>query len=249
METLWDKKWKSFSSEAVRRTSLDRLSEAIYPFLKEMIRSGNSMKVLETGCGTGRFCFALAKDFPDINMQGIDISEDSIDLCKKAKTELHIRNVSFQVMDINHMNFEEGSFDIAFNEGVIHHLSDDLTPLKEMVRIVRKGGSILLTVANKSCLPHTIYKAIKGKRYEYGHEKSYKCSELIALMEKAGLKDIEVFGVIPEYGMQRIEGYLPVIGAIITQLINLIAFLSDKVTNKRFSNKFGFQLVARGVKA
>jgi hypothetical protein len=48
--------------------------------------------------------------------------------------------------------------------------------------------------------------------------------------------------------MQRIEGYLPVIGPIIAQLLYLTAFVIDKFTNNWFSNQFGIQIVAKGVK-
>jgi hypothetical protein len=71
---------------------------------------------------------------------------------------------------------------------------------------------------------------------------------LTKLFADAGLKNIEIYGVYPGYAMQRIEGYLPVLGPIITQVLYLTAFLVDKVTNNWFSNQFGIQIVAKGIK-
>jgi len=62
------------------------------------------------------------------------------------------------------------------------------------------------------------------------------------------LKKIEIRGVYPGYGMQRIEGYLPLLGPIITQGLYLSAFVIDKFTNNWFSDQFGIQLVAKGTK-
>jgi hypothetical protein len=117
-----------------------------------------------------------------------------------------------------------------------------------MIRVTKPGGLVFASVVNLKCFPHTVYKAIKGKSYEHYPERSYSRSGITKLFKEAGLKDIEIRGVHPGYGMQRIEGYLPILGPIITQLIYLTAFLVDKVTNNWFSNQFGIQIVAKGVK-
>lgn len=150
-------------------------------------------------------------------------------------------------MDIYDLKFPNDTFDLAISEGVLQHIPNDLQGLKEMVRVTKKNGIVFASVVNLMCIPHTIYKFIKGKRYEHYPEKSYTHKSIRKLFEDAGLKDIEIYGVYPGYGMQRIEGYLPIIGPIITQLLYLTAFIMDKLTNNWFSNLFGIQLVAKGV--
>jgi hypothetical protein len=49
--------------------------------------------------------------------------------------------------------------------------------------------------------------------------------------------------------MQRIEGYVPLIGPIITLTLKIMSFVTDKIMKNWFSNKFGFQLIVKGVKA
>jgi SAM-dependent methyltransferase len=204
--------------------------------------------MLETGCGTGRLCFALAEVHPEAAITGTDISRDSIDLCNKEKAKKNLNNISFKVMDICKLDLEDETFDVHYNEGVLQHIPDDLAGLKEMVRVTKKGGLVFASVVNWNCLPHTIYKFLRGKRYELYPERSYKHRDLINLFKKAGLKDITIYGVRPGYGMQRIEGYLPLFGPIIAQLMYLLAFLIDPISNHWFSNQFGIQIVAKGTK-
>jgi len=247
MKTLWDRKWEKFKSDVKPHSNLDKVSRAIFLYINRFIKP-RMKKILETGCGTGRLCFAMARTHPDIQVTGTDISKDSIDLCNKGKVNKNINNVDFHVMDINNMGFGDNTFDATFCEGVLQHIPDDLQGLKEMVRVTKKGGLVFSASINWNCYPHTIYKAIKGKRYEHYPERSYKHRDIIELFKKAGLKDIEIYGVHPGYGMQRIEGYLPILGPIIAQLLYLKAFILDRFMNNWFSNQYGIQIVAKGVK-
>jgi SAM-dependent methyltransferase len=44
------------------------------------------------------------------------------------------------------MPFDDGSFDLAVSLDVVEHLDDDLAALRELRRIVRPGGALLVTV-------------------------------------------------------------------------------------------------------
>lgn len=247
MKTLWDKKWGEFNADKRSHSNLDMVTRAILKFMTSFIKT-DPKKIVETGCGTGRICFALAKQYPHSQIFGTDISKDSIDLCNKGKNEKMIGNVNFSVMDTNDLKYVDNEFDISLCEGVLQHIPDDLSGLKEMVRVTKKGGFVFASVVNWNCFPHTIYKFLKRKNYELYPERSYKHRDLIGLFKKAGLKDIEIHGVYPGYGMQRIEGYVPLFGPIIAQLLYVTAYVADRFTNNRFSNQFGIQIVAKGVK-
>jgi ubiquinone/menaquinone biosynthesis C-methylase UbiE len=247
MKTLWDRKWEKFKNEKRSYSNLDHVTRAIIRFMLRYIPV-NVKTILETGCGTGRICFALAKTFPDAQITGTDISRESIDLCIKGRSEKNIKNTAFNLMDINKLGFPDDHFDISLCEGVLQHIESDISGLKEMVRVTKPGGLVFSSVVNLKCLPHTAYKTIKGRNYEHYPERSYTHTSLKKLFTEAGLKDIKIYGVYPSYGMQRIEGYVPIIGPIITQLIKLTAFLSDRISNNWFSDQFGIQIVAKGTK-
>ncbi len=247
MKTLWDRKWEKFKNDKRSHSNLDPVTRAIIRFMMRHIPP-DVKTIIETGCGTGRICFALARTFPKAKIIGTDISSDSIDLCNKGRSKKKIENTLFKPMDINKLGFSNNHFDVAVCEGVLQHIPSDISGLKEMVRVTKPGGLVFSSVVNLKCLPHTIYKTVRGKKYEHYPERSYTHESLKKLFTKAGLKNIEVYGVYPSYGMQRIEGYLPILGPIITQFIKLTAFLVDKPTNNWFSDQFGIQIVAKGTK-
>jgi ubiquinone/menaquinone biosynthesis C-methylase UbiE len=247
MKTLWDRKWEKFKNDKASHSNLEPVTRAIIRIMKGYIPA-DTKTIIETGCGTGRICFALARTFPKARITGTDVSRGSIALCNKGKKRKKMNNANFKRMDIIKLGFPDGRFDVALCEGVLQHIPSDIAGLREMVRVTKPGGLVFSSVVNLQCLPHTIYKTIKGKRYEHYPERSYTHETLKKLFKKAGLKKIEIRGVYPGYGMQRIEGYLPLLGPIITQILYLSAFVVDKFTNNWFSDQFGIQLVAKGTK-
>jgi ubiquinone/menaquinone biosynthesis C-methylase UbiE len=78
------------------------------------------------------------------NLTCINISET--ELRKGAslyeESDVKIPNHQFLVMDANHLDFPDGSFDFVFGSGILHHL-DFETALKEIHRVLRKDGKIL----------------------------------------------------------------------------------------------------------
>lgn len=99
-------------------------------------------KVLEAGCGVGAQTVILSKNSPQACITAIELSPGSLEeaeaLIKKAK----IKNVVFGQADINHLPFEDGSFDHVFVCFVLEHLKDPLRALKSLKRVLKKGGTI-----------------------------------------------------------------------------------------------------------
>jgi len=97
-------------------------------------------KLLEYGCGTGSGSEKWLK-FGAI-LTGIDISPEGIKKAKEriANTEY---NADYFVMNAESTEFDEGSFDIVFGIGIIHHL-DLLNSYQELCRILNKDGHAVL---------------------------------------------------------------------------------------------------------
>jgi ubiquinone/menaquinone biosynthesis C-methylase UbiE len=93
-------------------------------------------KVLEVGCGTGNVSSFLAKKGYEVT--GCEFYTDAI---KRAWP-------GFMIVqgDANNLPFEDNQFDIVGLFDVIEHFQDDITPLKEALRVVRKGGILAVTV-------------------------------------------------------------------------------------------------------
>ena len=99
--------------------------------LKKYTPNNQSLKILEYGCGIGRNLTYLQKNYPNSDIYGFDISEDSIKTAKKENPKvIFIEEDSFH----NLYNF----FDIVFVAGVYHHI-----PLKVRDKVTKNIHSLL----------------------------------------------------------------------------------------------------------
>src|SRR3989338_7538610 len=193
---IWEKRWKEKSKDAVKSTSLDFFAKNAFEVLDRNI-SRNDEKILEVGSGTGRFCIALAQKYPDKKITGIDYTKESVDLSNKGAELRHLKNVRFYKKDLFHLPYKSNSFDVVFENGVIEHFINYNDAIKEMTRVAKKGGKVIINVNNWFCFPKTVEKKILGKSYPFGYEKSFRNREVIGALADAGLKKIEVYAYNP----------------------------------------------------
>lgn len=104
-------------------------------------------KILDVGCGDGFYLFILSQ-LGKYNLIGIDSQAPSIAAAKKF---IRDKSVKLVVGDINAYGFSPESFNKIICSEVVEHLSNDVTGLKSMYRLLKKGGHIYITV------PHLNY--------------------------------------------------------------------------------------------
>lgn len=92
--------------------------------------------ILEVGCGTGLVMERLARIGFD-NLHGLDLSPDM--LAENAK-----KNVSRSLVEGDNMPFDDNSFDHAYCVAVLTHSDRPSDAIKEIVRVVRPGGFIII---------------------------------------------------------------------------------------------------------
>jgi ubiquinone/menaquinone biosynthesis C-methylase UbiE len=208
--------------------------------------------VLEVGCGVGRFCVLFGEDRPQARITGIDYSESALKAARGLKAYRGCDNVSFSCASIFQLPFESNSFDVVFCEGVLQIFSLDDSPtykdaLTEMIRVLKPGGKIIVSVINWHCYPHTLYKWYLEKNggYEYGYEKSFRSAELAGLFREHGLRNIEGSGYYASYAFFRLGNKL---GGKLKSPLHLIGSLVDRLDNGLISKYFGFEIVAVGEK-
>lgn len=96
--------------------------------------------VLEYGCGSaiqGLEVAAIAK-----SLTGIDISDVAIEDARVASAERGLTNTRYETMDAEDMSFPDGSFDLVFGRGIIHHLDLERC-FSSVSRVLRPGGTAL----------------------------------------------------------------------------------------------------------
>lgn len=99
------------------------------------------MRVLDIGCGNGRFYPLLAER--KVDYVGLDSSLGLLDEARKKYPE-----VTFQEGDATNLPFPDKSFDIAFSFAVIHHIPGGALQKKfieEVSRVLKPGKTFILT--------------------------------------------------------------------------------------------------------
>jgi phosphatidylethanolamine/phosphatidyl-N-methylethanolamine N-methyltransferase len=103
------------------------------------IRRGD--QVLEVGIGTG---LNLPLYPHHCSIVGIDLSEEMLEKAQEKVTELVLGNVTLKAMDATVMDFGDDEFDAAVATYTISAVPDPVSVLREMRRVVKPGGSIVL---------------------------------------------------------------------------------------------------------
>jgi SAM-dependent methyltransferase len=94
-------------------------------------------EILDAGCGSGRNMIDLARHG---TVTGVELSTTSVSLARERCTGDVIEG------SVLEMPFDAGRFDLAASLDVIEHLEDDLAALRELRRVVKPGGTLLVTV-------------------------------------------------------------------------------------------------------
>jgi ubiquinone/menaquinone biosynthesis C-methylase UbiE len=102
-------------------------------------------RVLDIGCGTGTLVMMLKKQFPAVEVAGVDPDEKAL---RRAKTKATRAGVSLQLDQgfADELPYEDSSFDRVLSSLMFHHLEeqDREKMLREAQRILKPAGSFHL---------------------------------------------------------------------------------------------------------
>ncbi len=124
----------------------DKVFTRLFDKYADRINPGPSGRVLEVGCGTGAATRALAhRGVFSGKAVGVDQSVHFIQAARQfALDEGIARKVDFHVGDAHGLDFPDGSFDAVFAHTLISHVTDPAAVLREMVRVLRPGGTLAI---------------------------------------------------------------------------------------------------------
>ncbi|MFO0756799.1 MAG: class I SAM-dependent methyltransferase [Byssovorax sp.] len=104
-------------------------------------------KVWVAGCGTNQALITALK-FPEAEVLGSDLSEQSLDVCRRNAASLGVENLTLRRESLNEVSYED-RFDYVICTGVIHHNADPSVPLRALRRGMKPEGVLELMVYNQ----------------------------------------------------------------------------------------------------
>lgn len=124
--------------------------EAVRRMLRAMQVQPNQT-VLDAGCGPGVHSIRAARFGAQVT--AADVSAVALqEAAVRVERAGYNRQVNFQQADLTRLPFTDASFDHVFSWGVIIHIPTVEDALREMVRVVKPGGSLALYVNNLAAL-------------------------------------------------------------------------------------------------
>ncbi len=98
--------------------------------------------LLDAGCGSGGMLARLHAEFPAADLTGLDISEHALQLTKDRGS-----NAQLVLGSVDRLPFEDARFDAVVSLDVLYHRDvDDRMAVREMHRVLRPGGVLLLNL-------------------------------------------------------------------------------------------------------
>lgn len=117
--------------------------------LQRIIKIKESVKILEVGSGLGYLTYALNKN--GYNVLGLDISETAVYQANSYFGNYFVCGDLFNYVEAN-----SNSFDIVILTEVIEHVNEPFSFITSLFKLIKPGGSVILTTPNKSFYPSDI---------------------------------------------------------------------------------------------
>jgi ubiquinone/menaquinone biosynthesis C-methylase UbiE len=108
-----------------------------------LMKLSDNARVLDVGCGSGWATRLMAEQAPNGSAVGIDISDEMV---RRAQETTTATNVKFQLASAEQLPFSDGEFTDAFSMESLYYYRDMLSALREIKRVLRRGGQFISVV-------------------------------------------------------------------------------------------------------
>lgn len=101
--------------------------------------------LLDVGCGPGNLIIQVAKKYPSLDLIGVDLSSEILELAKKKAVENNLNEkIVFKIGSVESLPFPDKSVDFILSTLSLHHWEDPKQAFEEIFRVLKDGGVLLI---------------------------------------------------------------------------------------------------------
>lgn len=156
------------------RDPKDSVYHSLYekPAMYAQLPDLQGKSALSLGSGSGEDCHYLSQQGAT-QITGIDISEELVKIAKDSYPEC-----KFQVMDMEHLGFDDASFDFVYSSLAIHYIEDWSQVFREVYRVLKPKSYFLFSCGHPVYSAMQINKNDEMKVYELSRTVDRKTDEV-----------------------------------------------------------------------
>ncbi len=195
--------------------------KSLEKYLKKVGRTLNQGDlILDMACGPGNIAERIAKNWPLVNVTGIDGSMEMLNEAEDKLSKNHTKNLSYELIEINSIATGEIHFpfkaDVLVSNSALHHFHD---PCRFWGALKKLGKTNCIHIHRDLIRPTSLEKAFELKEKHLSNspeilqkdffaslKASFTVDEVTQQLFNAGLSELEVFQVD--------ELYFEIIGCI-----------------------------------
>ncbi|MHC5905157.1 SAM-dependent methyltransferase [Streptomyces sp. S6] len=133
--------WDTPDSPLTYDEAMDRLTDV----MTDRLRIGAGSRVLDVGCGVGAPALRIARR-TGAGVTGISVSREQVERADRSARDAALTGrVVFQQADAMRQPYADATFDAAFALESMPHMPDRAQALREVRRVLRPGGRLVLT--------------------------------------------------------------------------------------------------------
>lgn len=201
-------------------------------------------KVLDLGCNSGQLTLKIAKRVRTVI--GVEVDDRLLSLASIALKEKGVKNAKFFKGDANNkLAFKDNSFDKLLCSDVLEHLDKRNFAVKEMYRVLKKGGNLFLVTDN----PNTSWKQrLKKAGLNYyadpDHRYEYPKEEIISVLQKNKFK---LLSITPVTYNTPLAPFIDLVGGLSLVAYKVLRKWRADMNNKYPDETTGFRIIAQKI--
>jgi len=171
---------------------MGRYSVLLSPQMTDLAGVGSGQRVIDVGCGPGALTAELVARTGASNVAAVDPSAPFVEAVRTRYPGVDVRQASAEELP-----FDDGAFDAALAQLVVHFMTEPVRGIAEMARVVRPGGVVAACVWDHAgangplALFWDVARSVDPSVADESRLPGVREGHLAELFAEAGLRDVE----------------------------------------------------------